>query len=198
MTRRQEILHTAGDLFQRHGYHATSMREIARNVQLQGSSLYAHIDGKEDLLHDIVEEAAITFQRAVAEVDSGLPPRERLQALVRAHLGVILDELPHATVFFHEWAHLSAERRQAVVERRDAYQAVFREAIEAGLADGTFAVDDPALATLFVMSALNWTYQWLHPAGPLSLDELSLRYADMLARALGACPQGALEGTDRS
>ena len=186
MTRRQEILDTAGDLFQRNGYHATSMREIARNVQLQGSSLYAHIASKEELLHNIVHEAADTFLAAARAVEPSLPPPERLRALVRAHLGVIRDRLPHATVFFHEWAHLPPELRHELVERRDAYQAIFRDTIDAGVARGDFDVEDPALATLFVLSALNWTYQWFDPAGRLSLDALARRYASLLLSALGA------------
>ena len=186
VTRRQEILETAGDLFQRNGYHATSMREIARSIQLQGSSLYAHIHSKEELLRNLVHEAADAFLAAAAEVAPGLPPEQRLRGLVHAHLGVIRDKLPHATVFFHECAHLPGELRNDLVARRDAYQAVFRDAIEAGCATGAFRVEDPALATLFVLSSLNWTYQWLDPNGRLPLDVLADRYATLILGALGA------------
>jgi AcrR family transcriptional regulator len=188
VTRRQEILQTAGDLFQRNGYHATSMREIARNVQLQGSSLYAHIRSKEELLRNIVDEAAETFLAAARQVDGSLPPPERLRGLVRAHLGVIRDRLPHATVFFHEWAHLPPDLQRELIERRDAYQAIFRGTVEDGARDGSFVVEDAPLATLFVLSSLNWTYQWLDPAGPLSLDVLAERYTSLLLGALGAAP----------
>ncbi len=193
VTRRQEILDTAGDLFQRNGYHATSMREIARNVQLQGSSLYAHIQSKEELLRSIVHEAADTFLAAAREVDASLPPPERLRGLVHAHLGVIRDRLPHATVFFHEWAHLPPGLQRELVERRDAYQAIFRDTVDAGVRDGSFAVEDPALATLFVLSSLNWTYQWLDPAGRLSLDAFAERYASLLLGALGAVARDGRE-----
>lgn len=186
MTRRQEILDTAGDLFQRRGYHATSMREIARNVRLQGSSLYAHIASKEELLRAIVDEAADAFLMAAAAVDTSLPPPERMRRLVAGHLLVMREKLPHATVFFHEWAHLPPELRVDLVERRDAYQANFRETVLAGVHDGSFRVEDPALATLFVLSALNWSYQWLDPEGRLPPDALAHRYADMVMRALGA------------
>jgi len=198
VTRRQQILETAGDLFRRQGYHATSMREIARNVRLQGSSLYAHIHSKEELLAAIVEEAADAFVAAAGGVDRTLPPRERLRQLARAHLQVMCDELPHATVFFHEWSHLPQPLRSELVQRRDAYQAHFSEVVRAGVADGSFTVEDPALATLFVLSALNWTYQWLDPHGRLDLDALAQRYADMLLLGLGdastAAPSGSGHG----
>lgn len=196
MTRRQEILDTAGDLFQRNGYHATSMREIARSVRLQGSSLYAHIRSKEELLWAIVDEAAAAFLDAAGAVDASLPPAERLRALVRGHLAVMREKLPLATVFFHEWTHLGPELRRSLVARRDAYQAVFRDTIEAGVRDGSFAVEDVSVATLFTLSALNWTYQWLDPHGRLSLDALADRYATMLLGALGAPGAGREAGRE--
>ncbi len=57
-TRREQIYNTAGTLFSRRGYAATSIRDIARELDLQGGSLYAHIDSKEDVLWAIVSRAA--------------------------------------------------------------------------------------------------------------------------------------------
>lgn len=181
----------AGDLFHRRGYHATSMRDLAHSLNLQGSSLYAHIASKEELLATIVDEAADAFLGAARAVDPRLSPSERLRALVRGHLRVIAAELPRASVFFHEWSHLPEAMRSEVVARRDAYQEHFRSTIADGVADGSFAVPDVDLATLFALSALNWTYQWLDPAGRLPIEDVAERYADMLLGALGAAPASA-------
>ena len=58
MDRRSQILTIAGHLFSQRGYHATSMRELARHLNLQGGSLYAHIQSKEELLLEVVRQAA--------------------------------------------------------------------------------------------------------------------------------------------
>lgn len=184
MTRRQEILATAGDMFRRHGYHATSIRDIAKRLNLRGSSLYAHIASKEELLWELVDRASQAFLASARAVPDGLPPEERLVALIEGHLAVIARELPNATAFFHEWTYLSEELRSQVVERRDAYETRFREAIEAGVADGSFRVPDVRIATLFVLSALNWSYHWLRPDGPLDLATLSERYTALILGAL--------------
>jgi AcrR family transcriptional regulator len=162
------------------------MRDIARGLNLQGSSLYAHIQGKEELLRDIVLRAAQAFLDAAGRVDASLPAPQRLRALARGHIDVIAHQLPNATVFFHEWTHLAPAAREHVVTQRDAYQAHFREVIDAGIESGSFKVADPGIATLFVLSALNWTYQWLDPEGRLSLHALAERYADLLLSAVGA------------
>lgn len=187
-TRRQEILHAAGDLFRHHGYHATSMRDIAGRLNLRGSSLYSHIESKEQLLREIVDEAADAFLEA-AETDPEEAPAARLEQLVRGHLRVMVRELRGATVFFHEWRFLPEESRREIVARRDAYQQHFRDAIERGGRDGSFRVADPHLATLFVLSALNWSYQWLDPRGRLDLDGLGDRYLELIMSALGDEPR---------
>jgi AcrR family transcriptional regulator len=57
-TPRDRIEAAAGALFRERGYAATSVRDIARALDVQGASLYAHIASKEDVLYSIVEGSA--------------------------------------------------------------------------------------------------------------------------------------------
>lgn len=184
--RRDEILGAAGRLFSQRGFHATSMRDLARAVNLQGGSLYAHIDSKEELLLELVNRAATRFITAAEAVPATLPTPERLERLVRGHLEVIAEELGSATVFFHEWKFLSPELQARVKALRDAYEAYWQEAIGEGMRRGELKVDDVRVATLFVLSALNWTYQWYRPGGKLSLGALAAQYSRLILSALKA------------
>jgi AcrR family transcriptional regulator len=185
MDRRSQILQMAGHLFSQRGYHATSIRDLAKALNLQGGSLYAHIASKEELLLEVVRQAAARFQ----EVLKSLPqagPKERMVALVKGHLRVIAEELPRATVFFHEWKHLSPPLLEEAKALRDRYEEGVQRVIAEGVEQGVFRVANLRLATLFVLSALNWTYQWYRPEGPMSLEELAEAYAQMVLKALGA------------
>jgi AcrR family transcriptional regulator len=185
MDRRSQILQMAGHLFSQRGYHATSIRDLAKALNLQGGSLYAHIASKEELLLEVVRQAAARFQ----EVLKSLPqagPKEKMVALVKGHLRVIAEELPRATVFFHEWKHLSPPLLEEAKALRDRYEEGVQRVIAEGVEQGVFRVANPRLATLFVLSALNWTYQWYRPEGPMSLEELAEAYAQMVLKALGA------------
>lgn len=184
--RRDEIVEAAGQLFSESGYHTTSMRDLARAVNLQGGSLYSHITSKDEVLFEIVSRAADEFLAAAASVPAELSPDLRLTRLIQGHLRVMAREIRHATVFFQDWRYLSLERREIVAARRDEYEAYFREVIEAGAAVGVFQVDSPALAAIFVLSTLNWTYQWYDPEGRLTPDELAAHYSRMLLGALAA------------
>ncbi|GAB5602319.1 TetR/AcrR family transcriptional regulator [Thermus sp. FJN-A] len=184
MERRDEILHVAGQLFSQRGYHATSMRELAKHLNLQGGSLYAHIQSKEELLLEVVRQAARRFQEVLEALPPG-DPVERVRAWVKGHLRVIAEELPRATVFFHEWKHLSPPYLEEAKALRRRYEEGVGRLIGEGVEKGVFQVESVRLSTLFILSALNWTYQWYRPDGPLSLEELSEQYAGLVLKALG-------------
>jgi AcrR family transcriptional regulator len=184
-TRRRAIEDAASDLFRRHGYAATSVRDIARALDIQGASLYAHVASKEDVLWAIVDRVASRFEMAAGAVLAGTDDADAtLRRLVRAHVEVVTGDVGEAQVFIHEWRHLSGERRAAVLERRDAYEAAFRGVIADGIATGIFAMTDPTMAATFLLTALNGIPTWYRADGPVSPAQLADLYADLAVRSL--------------
>jgi len=190
ISRRQAIEDVASDLFRERGYAATSIRDIARALSVQGASLYAHVTSKEDVLWGIVDRAAGRFEAAAerAEHDAQArrpgDPAEALAALVRAHVGVLTGHVDEAGVFVHEWRALGPERRAGILDRRDAYEARFRRRIEEGIAIGAFAMTDPAIATSALLSALNGVATWYDPDGRLPAGRIADHLVDLSLRML--------------
>src|SRR5256885_16834898 len=121
--RRREIEEVASELFHANGYAATSVRDIARALDIQGASLYAHVASKEDVLWSIVDGAATAFETKADEAESETAtsdPVERLAALVEAHVDVITADPERASVFVTEWRHLSGDRRPPLPHPRTA------------------------------------------------------------------------------
>ena len=185
--RRREIDEVASELFHANGYAATSVRDIARALDIQGASLYAHVASKEDLLWAIVDRAATAFEvaaeRALVETASD-DPVERLAAIVEAHVETITADPERSSVFVTEWRHLSPERRDAIGARRDAYERRLRALIAEGQSIGAFAAADPALAATFLLTALNGIATWYRPDGRLSADRIADHYVDLALRSL--------------
>ena len=185
--RRREIDEVASELFHANGYAATSVRDIARALDIQGASLYAHVASKEDLLWSIVDGAATAFERAadaaLADTASG-DAVERLAAIVEAHVEVITADPERSSVFVTEWRHLSPDRRDAIGRRRDAYEARVRDLIAEGQAIGAFAAIDPTLAATFLLTSLNGIATWYRPDGRLSADRIADHYVDLALRSL--------------
>jgi AcrR family transcriptional regulator len=191
--RLREITAAAEELFSRQGYHATTVRQMAGALDLQGGSLYAHIRRKEDVLTAIVDGAAREFEAATDEVvAAGGSPADRLRAAIRAHVRVVAGNLPAATVYFQDWRHLSEPRLSEVRRRRDRYEATWRAIIAEGVATGDFRAVDPWLGAVACLSVCNWIYQWYRPDGALDPDSLAASLADVLLGGLraGTEPEG--------
>ena len=80
VSRRQQIEDAASTLFRERGYAATSVRDIAQALDMQGGSLYAHVASKEDMLWAIVVRAADQFNREVGPIAGAAGRRRRSAA----------------------------------------------------------------------------------------------------------------------
>ncbi len=171
---RSDVVSAAGRLFAEKGYHGTSMRDLGRELGLLGSSLYAHVDSKQDLLVDVVEEGARLFhESADRAIESSGPARVRLRSLIDGHVGVVLSNPDVVRTFLNEARMLDGEHRSRVVAARDTYEQAFREVMADGIGDGSFRPGlDPKIASIFVLSVLNALERWFHPRGWLDQEEL--------------------------
>jgi len=191
-TRRQAIEDAASALFHVHGYSGTSVRDIARAVDIQGASLYAHVSSKQDVLWSIVDRTAARFEAAADAIEAADPGGVTfgrgvyLIGLVRAHVGVVTEDVQRASVFVHEWRALQGHRREEIAGRRDAYEARFRTAIADGVRTGAFHAVDPVATAAFILTALNGLVTWYKPDGRLSARAIADVYADLSLRAVQA------------
>lgn len=184
--RRLQIEEAASELFRERGYAATSVRDIAQALNLQGGSLYAHMTSKEDVLWSIVVRAADRFNAQVGPIaaQSETPPADRLRHMIHAHVGVVTSIQQDAAVFLHEWRFLSAPRRADMAARRDAYECLFTDVIAQGIARGDFRAVDPRLTSASILSALNGIPAWYRATGPLSAAQIADQQADLFLHAL--------------
>jgi len=173
-TTRADVVAAAGRMFADKGYHGTSMRDIGRAVGLLGSSLYAHIDSKEDLLVEVVDEGARLFLESARRArEAGGDSRSRLRSLIVGHIDVVLDHLDVVRTYLNEARMLDPTHRARVVAARDSYESIFRDVLGQGVAEGAFRDDlDPKVASIMVLSVLNTVERWYHPDGYLGRDEL--------------------------
>jgi AcrR family transcriptional regulator len=181
--RRTELTRQAARLFAEKGYHGTSIGDIADALGVQKGSVYAHIASKQDLLWDIASEGARAFHAALDAVPADAPVVERIRLSLRAHLGVVAEQLDIATVFIREWRYLDDERRAAFVAERRRYEERIRELFRDGRDEGELRSDlDAAAAARIFLSAANWAYTWLQPGR--DTDALADGFVDLLVNGM--------------
>jgi AcrR family transcriptional regulator len=161
--RREELLLAAARLFAEHGFEATSMRDIAREVGMLAGSIYYHFSSKEELV-------AACHARGVAQIVDAVnfailnvkEPWARLEAACVAHLEALLGDTVFAAVVLQDFSRLSPELRAQLVAQRDEYERWF-----GGLVDVVPLARrrDRRLLRLMLLGALNWTPTWYRANG---------------------------------
>src|SRR4051794_29980676 len=174
MSRKDELSRQAARLFAEKGYHGTSIGDLADSMGVQKGSLYAHIEGKEDLLYETMRGGAAAFHGALDSMPDA-PPAEKIRLALRAHLRVVAEQLDVATVFVQEWRYLEGERLEEIVSERRRYEERIRELFREGRDLGQLRADlDVNAAALVFLSAANWAYTWLAPGA--DTDALADRF----------------------
>jgi TetR/AcrR family transcriptional regulator, cholesterol catabolism regulator len=182
---RQEILRTAARLFQQRGYDATSMNDVAAALRLSKGGLYHHFQSKDEILYEIMNHAMeITQERVLNPVRGIADPEERLRALIRLHIEVVLSPRDREiTVMLHENHPLPPALRKRINARKKDY-IHFLEGLMAEVQSKTRPQArgkvSPRAAAFALLGMINWIYQWYKPEGELQAQSLIPQFTDLI------------------
>ena len=157
--RRSHILLGAAELFVKHGYGGTSVRDIAQRTGLLAGSIYHYFPAKEDLFIAVHREG---FRQLIARVEeiarNETDPWRRLESACAAHIeAAVGDNSIHKITGTGLFAiHEEALQRRLQAER-ERYDRIFRRLVDdLGLPRAT----DRSLFRLALLGAVNWARVW--------------------------------------
>ncbi len=181
---KRRILEAAARLFHEKGYAATSMRDLAGEVHLKASSLYNHIQSKEDLLQRICFSHARRFLEAMDEVEGrgDLAPAEKVAELVRLHIEMALSDASSVTAFNDEWKHLGEPMLSEFRSMRRDYENRFLAILREGMAKGGIRKMDPQVLLHTLLSSVRWLYDGFRPGRSPEPEELKDQMQTLLTR----------------
>ena len=161
--RRLLLLDVAARLFRTHGYHATSMRDIAGVVGMLPGSIYYHFPSKDELLLTVYEEGVRRIaERVDNAVETQQQPHARLRAACIAHLEMLLDQSDYAQVVLRVLPDDAGPLQQRLIALRDQYEGRFKRLVaELELPPHV----DRRYFRLLLLGALNWAQTWYRPGG---------------------------------
>jgi AcrR family transcriptional regulator len=182
---RIDIIQAAAQIFRQKGYHGTSMQDIADAVQLQKASLYHHVTGKQDILATILDQALDLLIDDMEQVkQSDLSPQEKVRSAMRTYVNRLTQDLDLATVLLMEHRSLDDNLRIIHVDRRDRFEALWREIVQEGISTGAFRQVDARLTSFAFLGVLNWLITWYRHDGSLTGEQIADRFADLLLSGL--------------
>jgi len=171
---RRALIEQSARLFREKGYGNTTVRDIAAATGVHAGSWFYYFKTKQDILQAVIEHGLTVALADIEAIDvDGLPPREAMRQLVRAHLTTILapnqDFIP---VMLYEWRSLDAEAQERIIALKDRYESIWTRLMERLRASGDWAQPTP-VDRLLMFGALNWTAQWYQAGAGISIDALA-------------------------
>jgi AcrR family transcriptional regulator len=186
---RGAIRQVAAERFFHQGYEATTVREIADDLDIRAASIYYHYPDKQQILFELIDSTMTLLTDGVREaVAAEAAPADQLVALVVHHVALHALRPLEATLGETELRSLTGERLEFAVAHRDAYEAILVGVLARGAAAGALVAPDLKLAAYAVISMCTNVGIWFRPDGRLTLNEVAHGYATMAARLVGAAP----------
>lgn len=199
---REDILWAAAEVLHRKGYDATTMKDIAAQVDLTAASLYHHFKNKDFLLLNVLELGLdLTIEKLEAIINSDMPCADKLAGMIRSHVVSVTGNVAVGAAMVFEIRSLlnvnasgkngddqfMAEfvvRRDQFFARRDYFESLFRHTLRAGVAAGEFREVEATIVTKAMLGAHNWVGVWFRDGGRLTGAEVADVMVDTWLAAL--------------
>ncbi|MBK1658636.1 TetR/AcrR family transcriptional regulator [Paracraurococcus ruber] len=164
----------ATGLIYRQGFAAMNLRDLAAEVGIQPGSLYNHIDSKQALLFDLMQDhmAALLAGTDAALDAAGPALMDRLRAFLDHHVLYHMERREEIAIANSELRALEPENRARIVALRSAYEARLTALLREGVAAGLLSVPDVAVTAYAMLAMLTGICSWYRPDGRLGKEEL--------------------------
>lgn len=183
--RKREILVQSQGILKEKGFASTSVRDIAKFLDIEPASLYSHFKNKEDILKITCFEMAEKFELAVKEVnDIYFNAEEKLRMAIKLHVEILTENLNPAIIFIRDWRNLTGEALNQFISKRNLYEEGFKEIIQTGMDEGIFKHTDKKFATLTILSSVNWIVEWYQPKGNLNAEQIADKLSNFILSGL--------------
>jgi TetR/AcrR family transcriptional regulator, cholesterol catabolism regulator len=164
---RRQILSAAATLFREQGYKATTLRDIAKRLDMGAGSLYYHFGSKDEIIHEVLDLGISAIDRAVgAALDAApdAPPLERLRIAIRAATGALIDAGDYTTAYVRIYNQLPRSVKRLDHPRRQAYMERWRRLVRVAQEDGAIKRDLPVDTFVeFLHGAISRLPDWYGP-----------------------------------
>lgn len=173
--------------FEETGYHATTVRDLARRLGQTVPAIYYHYENKQAILVALlsysVDDLLARAKAAIAESDED--PQRQFEQLVRCM--VLFTAHRRQLAFLDaEIRSLESENRKAYVAKRDELEALLINAVEAGMRRGLFARGDAHAVARAIITMVRGVANWYRIDGKLDPDSLADLYVTFALRLAGA------------
>jgi|WetSurSiteA1Bulk_404760.scaffolds.fasta_scaffold49515_2 TetR/AcrR family transcriptional regulator, cholesterol catabolism regulator len=169
-----KLIKASVDLFSTRGFKATSVRDIAKAMNMSMAGIYNYFPTKEALFFYIFDRTITAAKkRLIAVTDLDLPPIERFRLLLKTHFTAIGTHLKESKLTFLGDEYFTQENRDKSRRYQVEIMALYLKEIDRLKKAGCISLSQPSsILALNIFGMLNWFIRWYRPEGKLSLEQV--------------------------
>jgi AcrR family transcriptional regulator len=186
--KRDTVLRESVRMFNREGFHNTSLDDVANHLDVSKATLYNYVKDKQEMLFEfhkmalIIGDEAMEMARKVEANGAG-----KLRVAIREYIAMVTERLGGYGVIA-ELGALKPLDRQEIIAGRERFDKRFVALLAIGVKDGSLRPIDPKMAVFAFMGALQTIPNWFSPNGRLSGAEVAERMTDLLMNGMATTP----------
>jgi AcrR family transcriptional regulator len=184
------VLDKALDAFVEHGYHGTTVRDIAGRLKQTVPTIYYYYENKQALLVALLHESIddLLARCNQAEASASDDPVERISALIHC-ISLFVAYRRQLAQLDQEVRSLETRNRASYIAKRDSLETMLVSCIADGVQAGSFTVDNPRAASRALITMCRGIAGWYKPKGELTAEELADVYVKFALGLVGARTQ---------
>ena len=172
--RMAEVYRAAARIILRKGYDATSINDIANELGMTKAGLYHYINGKKELLFDIMNFGLDELEKEVITPAQSIPdPIARLRFIIASHARLVTRGQGAITLLVDEITALTPVQNRKITRRKRAHFDRLRAVLNALKSEGMLHDVDTTVATFSLLGMINWLSRWFKQDGALTEEQIA-------------------------
>ena len=131
LSRRDELLSVAADLFAERGFAKVTVDDIGNAVGLSGPALYHHFDGKESLLGEMLVRISESLLANAEAIVDNVSLHNALDPMIAMHVEFAVDNRSLITVHFRDLVQARKADQRRVKDLQGAYVDIWVDIVGA-------------------------------------------------------------------
>jgi AcrR family transcriptional regulator len=179
---KDKLIRAAKKLFYEKGYHATSLKDLAKEMGTATSIIYYYFKNKEELLVRLYEGALEETIDDISKIaQSDMTTTEKMTEIIKYHGRFVMGNQTWSKIFFEEESALPSDFQKSISEKKRQYNKIVEDIYSKGIREGVFKpTSDPRIFVNAILGMCNWLYKWYRPDKGGDPEKISQQLADIL------------------
>lgn len=182
---KEQLMQTAIDLFASKGFKGTSIRELAKAMDMSISNIYHYFGSKEGLLLAILDRSSTVVLERLSDISElNLNLLERFKAILEVHIRMSEKFKNETKIFFLDEEHLSAQGLEINKRTQRGILDIYLKELAILQEAGYLRSRDLHVAAFNILGVINWKLRWYRWDGAMSQEEVTREMVDFIIHGI--------------